>query len=119
MTIWAFDAAATAALSPTSGSSPGCGTPTTTACATSRRGDRWFTTPGDYHAGLARLLRADARRAGAGGARRPARGAAGGRDRGAGNHTRWFTEVGTGRPGQDSAFFRDADAIAAALLARP
>ncbi|NJP94930.1 hypothetical protein HCN51_36790 [Nonomuraea sp. FMUSA5-5] len=35
------------------------------------------------------------------------------------NHTRWFTEVGTGRPGQDSPFFRDADAVAAALLARP
>ncbi|WP_043614191.1 FAD/NAD(P)-binding protein [Nonomuraea candida] len=32
------------------------------------------------------------------------------------NHTRWFTEVGTGRPGQDSPFFRDADAVAAALL---
>ncbi|MEV0831269.1 hypothetical protein [Nonomuraea rubra] len=197
MTIWAFDAVATAAWSPTSGGSPGCCTPTTTACGTSRRGrpprcrsttcrqgprwrcagfgltfcdvmravtpgrggrfvptpaglrylpsgdeprlveplirleadlacstgaahpltslarpsrDRWFTTPGDYHAGLARLLRADARRAGArlwtAPSRRPPR-------------CRWFTEVGTGRSGQDSPFFRDADTIAAALLARP
>jgi hypothetical protein len=30
--------------------------------------------------------------------------------------TRWFTQVGTGRPGQDSPFCRDADAIAAATL---
>ncbi|YCK36332.1 FAD/NAD(P)-binding protein [Actinomadura sp. ATCC 39365] len=30
--------------------------------------------------------------------------------------TRWFTEVGTGRPGRDSPFRRDADAVAAALL---
>jgi hypothetical protein len=34
-------------------------------------------------------------------------------------HTRWFTEVGTGRPGQDSPFCCDADAVAAALLHRP
>ncbi|MCK2215474.1 FAD/NAD(P)-binding protein [Actinomadura sp. ATCC 31491] len=33
------------------------------------------------------------------------------------NHTRWFTEVGTARPGQDSPFSGDADAVAAALLA--
>ncbi|NUR83735.1 MAG: hypothetical protein HOY71_06570, partial [Nonomuraea sp.] len=33
--------------------------------------------------------------------------------------TRWFTEVGTGRPGRDSPFHRDADAIAAALLDEP
>ncbi|MGW0480428.1 FAD/NAD(P)-binding protein [Nonomuraea sp. NPDC003214] len=32
------------------------------------------------------------------------------------DRTRWFTEVGTGRPGQDSPFRRDADAVAAALL---
>ncbi|MEU0465979.1 FAD/NAD(P)-binding protein [Amycolatopsis sp. NPDC006131] len=31
-------------------------------------------------------------------------------------NTRWFTQVGTGRPGQDSPFCRDADAIAAAML---
>ncbi|MEV6611762.1 hypothetical protein [Kutzneria sp. NPDC051319] len=31
--------------------------------------------------------------------------------------TRWFTQVGTGRPGQDSPFRRDADAIAGAVLA--
>jgi hypothetical protein len=30
--------------------------------------------------------------------------------------TRWFTQVGTGRPGQDSPFCRDADAIAADIL---
>jgi methylaspartate mutase epsilon subunit len=33
-------------------------------------------------------------------------------------NTRWFTQVGTGRPGQDSPLCRDADAIALALLAR-
>jgi methylaspartate mutase epsilon subunit len=33
-------------------------------------------------------------------------------------NTRWFTEVGTGRPGQDSPLCRDADAIALALLGR-
>jgi methylaspartate mutase epsilon subunit len=32
-------------------------------------------------------------------------------------NTRWFTQVGTGRPGQDSPFRRDADAIAGAVLA--
>lgn len=32
-------------------------------------------------------------------------------------NTRWFTQVGTGRPGQDSPFHRDADAIAGAVLA--
>ncbi|MEV3978643.1 hypothetical protein [Nonomuraea sp. NPDC049758] len=31
-------------------------------------------------------------------------------------NTGWFTEVGTGRPGRDSPFRRDADAVAAALL---
>ncbi|GAB2969971.1 FAD/NAD(P)-binding protein [Amycolatopsis acidiphila] len=31
-------------------------------------------------------------------------------------NTRWFTQVGTGRPGQDSPFRRDADAIAEAVL---
>jgi hypothetical protein len=31
-------------------------------------------------------------------------------------NTRWFTQVGTGRPGQDSPFRRDADAIAGAVL---
>jgi hypothetical protein len=31
-------------------------------------------------------------------------------------HTRWFTQVGTGRPGQDSPFRREADAIAAHIL---
>jgi hypothetical protein len=30
--------------------------------------------------------------------------------------TRWYTQVGTGRPGQDSPFCRDADAIAADIL---
>jgi hypothetical protein len=30
--------------------------------------------------------------------------------------TRWFTQVGTGRPGQDSPFCRDADAIASDIL---
>ncbi|MEU8346179.1 FAD/NAD(P)-binding protein [Spirillospora sp. NPDC048832] len=29
---------------------------------------------------------------------------------------RWFTQVGSGRPGQDSPFHRDADAIAASIL---
>jgi hypothetical protein len=32
--------------------------------------------------------------------------------------TRLFTQVGTGRPGQDSPLCRDADAIALALLGR-
>jgi methylaspartate mutase epsilon subunit len=32
-------------------------------------------------------------------------------------HTRWFTQVGSGRPGPWGAFTRDADAIAASLLA--
>jgi len=32
-------------------------------------------------------------------------------------NTRWFTQVGTGRPGRDSPFRRDADAIAGAVLA--
>jgi methylaspartate mutase epsilon subunit len=32
-------------------------------------------------------------------------------------NTRWFTQVGTGRPGQDSPFCRDADAIAREVLA--
>ncbi|SFJ97775.1 FAD/NAD(P)-binding protein [Amycolatopsis sacchari] len=31
-------------------------------------------------------------------------------------NTRWFTQVGTGRPGQDSPFRRDADAIAQDVL---
>jgi methylaspartate mutase epsilon subunit len=31
--------------------------------------------------------------------------------------TRWFQQVGTGRPGKDSPFRRDADAIAADILA--
>ncbi|MEV4427867.1 FAD/NAD(P)-binding protein [Streptomyces sp. R-07] len=31
-------------------------------------------------------------------------------------HTRWFTQVGSGRPGPWGSFTRDADAIAAALL---
>jgi hypothetical protein len=31
-------------------------------------------------------------------------------------HTRWFTQVGTGRPGQDSPFCREADAIAINIL---
>jgi glutamate mutase epsilon subunit len=31
-------------------------------------------------------------------------------------HTRWFTQVGSGRPGTWGCFTRDADAIAAALL---
>lgn len=31
-------------------------------------------------------------------------------------HTRWFTQVGTGRPRQDSPFCREADAIAADIL---
>ncbi|MFD0902139.1 hypothetical protein [Actinomadura sediminis] len=29
---------------------------------------------------------------------------------------RWFTQVGSGRPGKDSPFHRDADAIAASIL---
>lgn len=33
-------------------------------------------------------------------------------------NTRWFTQVGTGRPGQDSPLCRDADAIALDLLDR-
>lgn len=33
-------------------------------------------------------------------------------------NTRWFTQIGTGRPGQDSPLCRDADAIALALLGR-
>jgi methylaspartate mutase epsilon subunit len=33
-------------------------------------------------------------------------------------NTRWFTQVGTGRPGQDSPLCRDADTIALALLGR-
>jgi hypothetical protein len=32
-------------------------------------------------------------------------------------HTRWFTQVGTGRPGRDSPFRRDADDIAQDVLA--
>lgn len=32
-------------------------------------------------------------------------------------HTRWFTQVGTGRPGRDSPFCRDADGIACDVLA--
>jgi hypothetical protein len=32
--------------------------------------------------------------------------------------TRWFTQVGTGRPGQDSPFCRDADAIAADICGK-
>jgi hypothetical protein len=32
-------------------------------------------------------------------------------------HTRWFTQVGTGRPGHDSPFRREADAIARDVLA--
>jgi hypothetical protein len=32
-------------------------------------------------------------------------------------HTRWFTQVGSGRPGRDSPFCRDADAIACDVLA--
>jgi methylaspartate mutase epsilon subunit len=32
------------------------------------------------------------------------------------DRTRWFTQVGTGRPGKDSPFCRDADAIAADIL---
>jgi methylaspartate mutase epsilon subunit len=32
------------------------------------------------------------------------------------DRTRWFTQVGTGRPGHDSPFSRDADAIAADIL---
>ena len=34
-------------------------------------------------------------------------------------HTRWFTQVGTGRPGRDSPFSRDADGIALDVLADP
>jgi FAD-NAD(P)-binding len=33
-------------------------------------------------------------------------------------NTRWFTQVGTGRPGRDSPFCRDADAIAQDVLAQ-
>jgi hypothetical protein len=33
-------------------------------------------------------------------------------------NTRWFTQVGTGRPGQDSPLCRDADAIARDVLGR-
>ncbi|URN11868.1 hypothetical protein LUW77_08770 [Streptomyces radiopugnans] len=32
-------------------------------------------------------------------------------------HTRWFTQVGSSRPGMRTLFYRDADAIAADLLA--
>jgi methylaspartate mutase epsilon subunit len=32
------------------------------------------------------------------------------------DHTRWFTQVGTGRPGQNSPFSRDADDIAVDVL---
>ena len=32
-------------------------------------------------------------------------------------YTRWFTQVGTGRPGRDSPFCRDADGIARDVLA--
>lgn len=32
-------------------------------------------------------------------------------------HIRWFTQVGTGRPGRDSPFCRDADGIARDVLA--
>lgn len=31
-------------------------------------------------------------------------------------HIRWFTQVGTGRPGRDSPFCRDADSIAGDVL---
>ncbi|HEX8761952.1 MAG TPA: hypothetical protein VF734_18705 [Pseudonocardiaceae bacterium] len=31
-------------------------------------------------------------------------------------HTRWFTQVGTGRPGRDSSFCRDTDGIALDVL---
>jgi hypothetical protein len=31
-------------------------------------------------------------------------------------HTRWFTQVGTGRPGKDSPFCREADAIAGDIV---
>ncbi|MER7043395.1 FAD/NAD(P)-binding protein [Streptomyces jumonjinensis] len=31
-------------------------------------------------------------------------------------HTRWFTQVGSGRPGAETGFHRDADRVAAALL---
>jgi methylaspartate mutase epsilon subunit len=34
-------------------------------------------------------------------------------------HTRWFTQVGSGRPGVWTGFAADADAVAADLLARP
>ncbi|MFJ8040811.1 FAD/NAD(P)-binding protein [Kitasatospora sp. NPDC096147] len=34
-------------------------------------------------------------------------------------HTRWFTQVGSGRPGLDTLFHRDADAIAADMLRAP
>lgn len=34
-------------------------------------------------------------------------------------HTRWFTQVGSSRPGVSTLFYRDADAIAADLLADP
>jgi hypothetical protein len=36
----------------------------------------------------------------------------------AADRTRWFTQVGTGRPGKESPFCRDADAIAADILKR-
>ncbi|MFI2209829.1 FAD/NAD(P)-binding protein [Streptomyces sp. NPDC020141] len=32
-------------------------------------------------------------------------------------HTRWFTQVGSGRPGAPTRFHREADAVAAAMLA--
>ncbi|MGW6454809.1 FAD/NAD(P)-binding protein [Streptomyces sp. NPDC055078] len=31
-------------------------------------------------------------------------------------HTRWFTQVGSGRPGEGTRFHQDADAVAAAML---
>jgi methylaspartate mutase epsilon subunit len=34
-------------------------------------------------------------------------------------HTRWFTQVGSSRPGSATLFYRDADAIAAELLRPP
>ncbi|NWF27431.1 FAD/NAD(P)-binding protein [Streptomyces sp. PKU-EA00015] len=34
-------------------------------------------------------------------------------------HTRWFTQVGSSRPGVNTLFYRDADALAADLLTHP
>jgi methylaspartate mutase epsilon subunit len=34
-------------------------------------------------------------------------------------HTRWFTQVGSSRPGVDTLFYRDADAIAGDMLRTP